>query len=92
MRSYGSSFGKIKLTEERLQHILEFHPEVKKEYKCFGLALRNPDVIKTSKSDLHVHIFYKKIATNKFLAIVAKINSRNFVLTAYTTNKLNQNI
>lgn len=92
MKSYASSFGKIDLTTERLQHILEFHPEVKKEQKFFQAALKSPDVIRSSKSDLHVRIFYKKIRTNKFLAVVVKVNTRNFILTAYLTNKLNQNI
>lgn len=92
MRSYKSSFGKIDLTTERLQHILEFHPEIRTVEKYFVITLQNPDLIKSSKSDPQVYLFYKKISKNKFLAIVVKISIRNFILTAYITNKLNQTI
>ena len=92
MRSYGSSFGKVELTDERLQHILEFHPEIKGLQKYFATSLNDPHIIKPSKSDPQVYVFYRKITINKFLAVVIKINARNFILTAYITNKLNQNI
>ena len=92
VRSYVSSFGNIELTNERLQHILEFHPEVKTAQKYFVITLKNPHIIRSSKSDKHVYVFYRKITINKLLAIVVKTNNRNFVLTAYITSKLNQNI
>lgn len=88
MKVFTSSFGKIELTDERLSHILEFHPEVEALQKYFATALKNPDLIRPSKSDRQVHIFYRKITNIKFLAIVTKINSRKFILTAYITNKL----
>ena len=88
MKVFTSSFGKIELTDERLSHILEFHPEVKALQKHFGITLKNPHVIRPSKSDRQARIFYRKTSNKKFLAIVTKINSRKFILTAYTTNKL----
>ena len=92
MKSYKSSFGNIELTDERLRHILEFHPEVKAFQKYFAITLKNPGIIKYSISDPKVRIFYRKITTNKFLAIVVKTNSRNFILTAYITAKLNSHL
>ena len=89
MKAFNSSFGKIELTDERLTHILEFHPEVKSLQKHFVVTIKNPQLIRPSKSDPQVYIFYRKIGSKKFLVIVIKTGTRNFILTAYITNKLN---
>ena len=85
MLIYDSSFGKVELTNERFSHILTFHPEIKNFSKYFKSVLGQPDFIHQSKSDPKVKIFYKQITGLKYIAVVIKTNSRNFILTAYIT-------
>lgn len=86
MEHFDSPFGPVELTDERLSHILQFHPEIKKFQKYFSGTLANPDLIKPSKSDSQAFILYKT-SGKQSLAVVIKTNSRNFVLTAYLTSK-----
>ena len=86
MEIFESAFGRIELTEERASHILEFHPEVKGLLKQFKSTLQKPDIVRKSKFDDKVYIFYR-LTKQKFLAIVVKTNHRCFVLTAYLTDK-----
>ena len=88
MKLFQSSFGNVELTEERLSHILQFHPEIKNYQKLFSKICTSPDFIRKSKYDSRVMILYKYSGKNKFLAVVIKINARNFILTAYLTNKI----
>ncbi len=88
MLIYDSSLGKVELTNERLSHILTFHPEINGFKKYFKMAILQPDFIHQSKSDSEVRIFYKKVRGPKYLAVVIKTNSRNFILTAYITKNI----
>lgn len=88
MKRFQSEFGLVELTEERLGHILEYHPEVKSYLKDFTRVLRSPRMMRPSKYDREVKICYGRAGKNKWLAIVVKTNSRNFILTAYLTTKL----
>ena len=87
MEQFSSRFGPIEFTEERLKHILTFHPEIRAYRKHFQITLYEPQVIRRSKFDPKAFIFYKAIQ-GKYLAIVVKTNSRNFILTAYLTSKI----
>lgn len=84
---FKSAFGKVELTEERYDHICKFHPEIRHYYRYFAQALIKPQIVRRSKSDPNVLILYRKIKT-QFLAIVIKTNTRNFILTAYLTYKI----
>lgn len=89
MRKFYSPLGNVELTDERLNHILTFHPEIKTYQKYFTKALAHPDSIRTSKTDPKVYIFYRRIKPRaKYLAIVTKTNERNFILTAYLTHRI----
>lgn len=83
MKRYRSSIGTIELTDERLKHILVFHPEIRGQLKRFAPTLSEPAFIKTSRRDQTVLIFYGAAGKDKYLAIVVRRNSRNFILTAY---------
>ena len=79
----------MELTNERLRHILQFHPEIRIYQKLIGAAVENPEIIRRSKFDQKVFILYRSISKRKkYLAVVLKTNQRNFVLTAYLTNKI----
>ncbi len=88
MQKFDSRIGVIELTAERYGHITIFHPEIKSFHKHFGKTLIDPEIIRRSKSDPRVLIFYRKLSASKLLAIVVKTNARNFILTAYFTNKI----
>ena len=88
MKLFRSSFGNVELTEERLSHILQFHPEIKNYQKLFSKICAFPDLLRKSKYDSKVIILYKYSGKNKLLALVIKTNARNFILTAYLTNKI----
>ena len=89
MRHFASSFGSVELTDERLRHIITFHPEVKLYVKFFKDTLSKSDTVRQSNTDPQVKIYYKSLRRqSKFLAIVVKTNHRNFILTAYITTKI----
>ena len=87
IKKFSSPFGEVELTDERKRHIFHFHPEVKKYRGYLVKVLAKPETIRASKYDPAVRIIYHKINVRKYLAVVIKINQRNFVLTAYLTTK-----
>ena len=82
----------IRLTEERLHHILD-HPEMVGMIPAIRETLLHPLVVVQSKSDESAHLFYKyyfgtKVG-DKYLCVVVKYESKNrFVLTAYLTDQI----
>lgn len=88
MQRYDSPYGTVELTDERLNHIIIYHPEVRRHIKYIPKILSRPEVIRRSKFDPNVFIFYGRVPRKKWLASVVKLNNRNFILTAYITNKI----
>ena len=90
--TYQSSIQKrIILTEERKQHILDFHPDLKPYFNKISEILNKPDEIRKTNEDKNVLIFYKfydKVLNGKYIVVVTKINKRNFILTSYLTDKI----
>jgi hypothetical protein len=81
----------IELTQERKNHIFEFHPDIKEYFSKISRVLKDPDQIRKSKHDPEVLLFYKYFANirgGKYLAVVVKVNKRNFILTNYLTDKI----
>ena len=81
-------FGEVELTDEREQHIFQFHPDIKLYRKLFAKVLAEPEVTRKSKFDSMVLIFYRRIPSKKYLALVVKTNHRNFILAAMITHKI----
>jgi hypothetical protein len=82
----------IRLTDERLAHILE-HPEMQGLEGAVEETLRSPQYVIRSASDDQArlyHRFYLATGTGgKFLCVVVKLTSTDaFVLTAYLTDKV----
>ena len=83
---------KIKLTEERREHILERLEMINQELKIEE-TLANPELIKISVSAEDVVIYYRKYpktpVTSKYLAVVVKLNSKeNFIISSYFTDRI----
>ncbi len=86
----------IRLTEERLQHILE-HPEMVDMNSQIGVVLKTPEVVRQSRSDSQVYLYYRfyeeTVVGAKWLCVVIKDRSDDaFVITAYLTDKLKQGV
>jgi len=89
MRYYSSSFGRVALTDERLQHILAFHPDVASCLRHFPLVLQQPERTVPSVHDRNVVICYRYLPRRKrFLAIVVKTDPQPFIVTAYLARKM----
>ena len=82
----------IRLTNERLAHILE-HPEMAQMGIAIHDTLLNPETVVQSKSDEKARLYYryysKTMVGGKFLCVIVKVEKNDaFVLTAYLTDKM----
>jgi len=82
----------IRLTDERLGHILE-HPEMMSLETAIEETLRDPERVVRSLGDPAVHLYYRfyfrTVVGGKFLCVVVKMGEADaFVLTAYLTDRV----
>ena len=82
----------IRLTEERLAHILE-HPEMAGMEAAIEQTLAHPERVVQSFSDPQAHLYYRyylrTIVGRKYLCTVVKVSETDaFVLTAYLTDRI----
>jgi hypothetical protein len=93
MKILADCFGKIvRLTDERLAHILE-HPEMSGLEWEIEQTLLDPRFVRTSLSDQTIRLFYEFYSETtvggKWLCVVVKYAAADaFVVTAYLTDKL----
>lgn len=92
MKTLKDCFGhSVRLTDERLAHILE-HPEMKDMGAEIERVLLQPQLVRRSRSDEAVRLYYEfyaqTIVGGKWLCVVVKhAESDAFVVTAYLTDK-----
>jgi hypothetical protein len=92
MKILEDCFGrKVRLTDERLAHILE-HLEMRELASEVERVLRQPQLVRRSRSDEGVRLFYEfyaqTIVGGKWLCVVVKYTENDaFVVTAYLTDK-----
>jgi len=82
----------IRLTDERLAHILE-HPEMLGMEPSIEERLHDPEKVVQSPSDPSIHLYYRfyfrTVVGGKFLCVVVKMGEVDaFVLTAYLTDRI----
>jgi len=88
MMRFDSSYGSVTLTDERRQHIFQFHPDIRSCLQYFAATLANPEHEVRSVKDPLTVICYKFLPhRKKHLAIVIKTIARPFVITAYLAKK-----
>ena len=85
----------IRLTDERLNHIVKKHSEMANMKLAIQDTLVNPDVVRKSRTDNSVYLYYKyfegTVVGNKWLCTLVKyLENDAFVITAYLTDKLKQ--
>jgi hypothetical protein len=86
----------IRLTDERLVHILE-HPEMQGMEGAIEETVARPERVVQSFSDPQARLYHRHyIGTrvgDKFLCVVFKVRGANaFVLTAYLTDRIKQGV
>lgn len=92
MKRLQDRFGsEVRLTDERLAHILE-HPEMRELAARIEETLLLPQCVRRSRSDTAVRLFYRFLAEtifgDKWLCVVVKYADDDaFVVTAYLTDK-----
>jgi len=82
---------KVRLTDERLAHILE-HPEMRGMEAEIEQVLMRPRMVRRSRSDATIRLFYEfyaqTLVDGKWLGVVVKYMVNDaFVVTAYLTDK-----
>ena len=94
MRRFTDDHGnEVRLTDERLQHILQRHPEMAFQMHRFADTLARPDAVRTSKSRPTVLLYYRLYpdlrGRNRYLCLVVK-RDRNysFILTGYLDRRI----
>ncbi|MGH8542828.1 MAG: hypothetical protein ACREX3_04135 [Gammaproteobacteria bacterium] len=92
MKILEDCFGnKVRLTGERLGHILE-HPEMQGMEQEIERVMQKPQFVRRSRSDEAVRLFYafyaQTLVGGKWLCVVVKYVTKDaFVITAYLTDK-----
>ena len=86
----------IRLTDERLTHILE-HPEMKEMAKAIEETLLRPERVVESFSDAQARLYYRfyfgTLVGDKYVCVVVKVsNDYAFVLTAYLTDRIKRGV
>lgn len=78
----------VRLTEERIRHIVEEHPVMSRLLDHIADALANPDYVVTSRRVPEVVLYYRSIGDRFICAVVAKTESDAFVLTSYPVKRV----
>ncbi len=66
------------------------HPSVREKEKEVQNVLKSPDIIRVSKSDKKVFLYYKKFYKNYLCVVARHQNGRGFIITVYITNKIKE--
>ena len=94
MRLWTDCWGvSIRVTDERLTHMIDEHPEMIGEEPRIAETLAEPDVVIQSESDPEVRLYHRvynhPIVGQKHLCAVVKWRSDDrFLLTAHFTDKV----
>ena len=82
---------KIRTTKEYWQKITtQKHPSIKGKEAEIKKTISNPQIIKRSKTDQKVFLYYRKFK-DLFLCVVTKNeNGKGFIITTYLTKKIKE--
>ena len=83
----------VRLSDERLRHIVRRHPEMAYQVHRFGETLAEPDAISPSRSRPAVRLYYRLYpdlhGRNRYVCIVVKQErDYSFILTAYLDRRI----
>ena len=66
------------------------HPEIAGRQAEVEACLRSPDLIRHSKVDKTVYLFYRSRPPYHLCVIVKRLNDTGFVITCYLTDKIKE--
>jgi hypothetical protein len=83
----------VRLTDERLRHLLRRHPEMAFLMHRFDETLARPDAVRSSRSSPTVQLYYRLYpdlrGRNRYICLVVKRGtSYSFILTAYLARRI----
>ena len=83
----------VRLTDERLQHILRRHPEMAFQIHRLAETVASPDAVRPSRSNPAVQLYYRLYpdlrGRNRYICLVVKReNGYSFILTAYLDRRI----
>ena len=83
----------VRLTAERLGHILRRHPDMAFQLHRFAETLSGPDTVRSSRSSAAVQLYYRLYpdlqGRNRFLCLVVKRETdHSFILTGYLAQSI----
>ena len=83
----------VRLSEERLRHILRRHPEMALQLHRFAETLANPDAVMPSRSSPTVQLYYRLYpdlrGRNRYVCLVVKRGTDySFILTGYLARSI----
>ena len=83
----------VRLTDERLGHILRRHPEMAYQMHRFAETLTRPDAVRASKSSPTVYLYYRLYPDLRrrirYVCLVVKREKEySFILTAYLDRRI----
>lgn len=94
VRRYTDEYGnEVRLTDERLQHILRRHPEMAFQVHRFAETLAKPDAVRPSRSNPTVQLYYRRYpdlrGRNRYVCLVVKRGrTYSFILTGYLDRRI----
>ena len=89
MRRFTDEHGnEVRLTDERLRHILRSHPEMAFQLHRVAETLASPDTVSPSRSSPAVQLYYRLYpdlrSRNRYICLVVKRErDYSFILTGY---------
>ena len=94
MRRFTDEHGnEVRLTDERLGHMLRRHPEMAFQMHRIEETLAHPDAVTTSRSSRAVQLYHRMYPDlrrrNRYLCLVVKSGTdHSFILTGYLTRQI----
>lgn len=79
----------IRTTKEYWEEISTIkHPSVRGKERQAKLTLKEPDIVRRSKRDRQVYLYYKKQNRHYLVVVCKHLNQEGFVVTCYLTSKI----
>ena len=94
MRRFTDERGnEVRLTDERLHHILRRHPDMAFQMHRFAETLASPDAVRPSRAGPAVQLYYRLYpdlrGRNRYICLVVKEErGYSFILTAYLSRSI----
>lgn len=94
MRRYTDELGgEVQLTDERLDHMLRRHPEMKHQLQRIAPTLAEPHAVTTSRSNRSVWLYHRLYpdlrGRNRYVCLVVKRRrDYSFILTGYLSRRI----